>query len=876
MERAFADQLAFQNTLIETIPLPIYYKDAQARFLSTNRAFEEAFGVARAQLHGRTSLEFPGQPPALLQYIHDRDVAAIANDAQSVNGEAIRRELADGQIHDMLCWRRAFARADGAPGGMIGAFVDITPQKEAERAIARAKEAAEASTAAKSMFLANMSHELRTPMNAVIGMTHLVLQTDLTPRQRDYLEKIRQAGNTLLSLINDVLDVSKIEAGRLELEDVDFDLDDVIAGVISVSCGRAAEKGLELLVDVPLDVPRALGGDGLRLGQVLINLIGNAIKFTGHGHIILSGRVLEEDAQRLLLGFSVRDTGIGMSAEECERLFRPFAQADGSITRRFGGTGLGLSIARSLVEQMGGRIAVESAPGAGSLFSFTVRCRRASGPPRRLRMPPGALRGLPVLLADSSDAARTIMTGTLTQLGCHVTAVATIPALREAATATAFRFAFIDSALAAGAEADVLAALRPEGVAGPGIIPIGRFGDDTLRGIADTLDAVGMLSRPVSASDLCDLMTDLTRGEGARPAASPAAGAPVPHFARQRILVVEDSAINRQIAGELLGIAGLETDFAEDGEQAVSLLAAGGPDRYALVLMDLQMPRMDGITAAQTIRADARFADLPIVALTAHALAAERDDALAAGMNDHLSKPVDPALFYDMLTRWLRPSGFSPAAERADDAAGRHPARVTGVDIAGGLARVAGNEKLYFDLLARFAAGERDAAQRIAACLPDNPADAEHMAHRLRGLAANIGATAIADAAATLEMSLRGRAPQALWQAGLATLTQAIAATMADLPAPPPAPGTAQTAVAAAPAGRNLDRLARLLVSGDAEAAEEFNARRADLADRPASELRALEKAIADFDFAVAEEIVQTIIAADGRQSADMTMEQAP
>lgn len=867
MSRALADQLAFQNTLIETIPLPIYYKDAEARFLGVNRAFEEAFGISRTQLRGRTSLTFPDQPADLLRHIHERDVAVIASGAPPVTGEAIQRVLADGEIRDLLCWRRVFRLADGAPGGMIAAFVDITSHKEAERTIERAKEAAEAATDAKSMFLANMSHELRTPMNAVIGMTHLALQTDLTPRQRDYLEKIRQAGNTLLSIINDILDVSKIEAGRLEVENIDFDLDDVISGVVSLSCGRADEKGLELLVDLPLDVPRGLRGDGLRLGQVLTNLIGNAIKFTPAGHIVLSGRLLEETGSRLRLGFSVQDTGIGLSAEESSRLFQPFMQADGSITRRFGGTGLGLSIARSLVVQMGGTIGVNSTPGAGARFSFSVLCERASEAlPPRVRMPAEALRDVPVLVAGCSEPARAIMADALSRLGCRVTSAAT-PDEVLSLVATPFSVIFIDIRLT-GNIAQLLSAWMqggPNELPPARVVAVGRFGDEKLHDIAETLHAEAAVSQPVTASDLCDLMTRLVCEDTEATAAGSAGPAPyAPLLPRRRVLLVEDSEINRQIAGELLAAAGLDVDMAEDGEQALARLRAAPTDHYALILMDLQMPRMDGFAAAAAIRADGRLSDIPIVALTAHALPAERERALAAGMNDHLPKPVDPQQFYAVLSRWLA-APVADLSRPAPQATAVLPSRqIEGIDLAAGLMRAGGNEHLYLALLASFAASEGDASDRIAGCLPHDPEGAAFIAHQLRGIAANLGAHAIADAATALENALRSDAGAVT--AALAALAGTLVPTVRDLaklPAPQAAPAAEPRGDAAA--ATVLTRLAALLAAGDAEAAEELNAGRAAVADALKGDERVLEKAVATFDYALAEKIVRKALDTLGR-----------
>jgi PAS domain S-box-containing protein len=408
-EQAVQDQLMFQAALIDTIPNPIFIKGPDARFVGCNKAYEEAFGVGREDLAGKTVLDLDYLPAEDREAYHAEDTRLLEQ------GGFQRHEfpmvLADGRTHHVLYWVATFDLSDGRRGGMLGVIVDITELKEAQ-------ERAEEATRAKSDFLANMSHEIRTPMNAVIGMSHLALQTDLTPKQRDYLTKIDASAKALLRIINDILDFSKIEAGRLDIEQTEFHLDDVIDSLAGLLTVQVEEKGLELLFRVEPDVPVNLVGDPLRLGQILLNLAGNAVKFTRQGEIVVAASLQERDGRGVLVRFSVTDTGIGLTPEQQGRLFQSFSQADTSTTRKFGGTGLGLAICKRLAELMGGEIGVESEPGRGSTFWFTARLglhQRDKAPSRRLAED---FRGMRVLVVDDNRTSLEILSEALETMGC--------------------------------------------------------------------------------------------------------------------------------------------------------------------------------------------------------------------------------------------------------------------------------------------------------------------------------------------------------------------------------------------------------------------------------------------------------------------------
>ncbi|MEO8591712.1 MAG: response regulator [Candidatus Solibacter sp.] len=659
-----------------------------------------------------------------------------------------------------------------------------------------ANQRAEDATQAKSMFLANMSHEIRTPMNAVIGMAYLALKTPLSEKQRDYVKKIHNAGTSLLGVINDILDFSKIEAGKLDIESVEFRLDEVISSVTSITAQKAQDKGLEFLAEVDSSVPPNLVGDPLRLGQVMTNLINNAIKFTERGDVCLKAELLEKVGERARLRFSVTDTGMGMTPEQTARLFQPFSQADMSTTRKHGGTGLGLTISRRLVELMGGEIWLESEPGVGSTFRFTVSLGVASSSARN-RIVPEQLRAISALVVDDNAAARDILVHSLDGLCARVDAVSSgeeaIRAVEQHDSGQPYDVIFMDWRMPGmdGLQAVRLIKGNTQLKARPAIVLVTAFGREEVREEAERIQVEGFLLKPVTSSMLVDTLVTLFAGDARdRTVLAPDVDRHADRLRSLRVLLAEDNEINQQIAVELLEGVGATVEVANNGLEAVrKLLGQPVPPNYDVVLMDLQMPEMDGYEATSKIRSDPRFASFPIIAMTAHATVEERQKCLAIGMNGHVSKPIDPSLLFETLERFVVPGAKTPTVPRHEPA----PALVAepdelpdvpGLDTTDGLMRVAGNKKLYLKLLRQFSKTEVDAAQRIASALAENDrATAQRVAHSVRGAAGNLGASVVQKAAANLEKAIASSAPAAEIEVLRASLAESVNGLISGLAA---------------------------------------------------------------------------------------------
>jgi predicted ATPase/signal transduction histidine kinase/DNA-binding response OmpR family regulator/HPt (histidine-containing phosphotransfer) domain-containing protein/predicted Ser/Thr protein kinase len=627
---------------------------------------------------------------------------------------------------------------------------------ERTQELAEARDEAQAATRAKSDFLANMSHEIRTPMNAVIGLTHLALGTELNRKQKDYLNKISGSANHLLGLINDILDFSKIEAGKMELESVDFDLAEVLDNLANVVSVKSVERGLELILDLDPETPLGLRGDPLRLKQILINLANNAIKFTEVGDIRIAVRAKERTKEQVVLYFEVTDTGIGMTQEQIGRLFKAFSQADSSTTRRFGGTGLGLTICKRLTELMKGEIGVTSVPGSGSTFFFTARFDLGQKPSSRIPACPEALHGMRALVVDDHPTSCIILCRQLESFGFRAESVASgHEALEELQRGESYKLVLTDWKMPVmdGLEtAEKVAELFPQEQR-PIILMLSAHGRQGLAEEAARLGVKEVLSKPVSTSSLLDAILNAF---GHQLAPSRTHQVPTDESLRgAHLLLVEDNEINQQVAEELLNQAGIQVTIAGDGQVGVNMLLAQ-PDAFDAVLMDVQMPVMNGYEATREIRRMPQFRDLPVIAMTANALAGDREKAIAVGMNDHIAKPIDVAEMFKVLTQWVQvPPGRHIEAPMpiSESLRGDGLPDLPGVDIRVGLQRCGSNPKLYRKLLVDFARDHGNIVERIRDATDNKVAERE--AHTLKGVAGNLGATRLAALAEPVETCFR-------------------------------------------------------------------------------------------------------------------------
>ena len=845
--------------IIDFLPDPTWVVDNDGVVVTWNRAMEVLTGRPARDMVGKGNYEYAlafydERRPVLIDLVRmwtpefaDKYLS-IKQDGNILRSESHHPHLGDGGLYlsgtaGLLC------DASGKPAGAIEALRDITGRKQMEEKLRQAQEAAEAASKAKGDFLANMSHEIRTPMNAILGMAHLALKTELTLKQRDYLDKINTAGNSLLGIINDILDFSKIEAGKLEMEAVPFNLEAVMDNLASLITVKANEKeGLEVLFSTSPEVPRALVGDPLRLGQVLINLANNAVKFTERGEIVVSSELVHAGEKTVEVKFAVKDTGIGLTDEQKARLFQSFSQADTSTTRKFGGTGLGLAISKRLVEMMGGRIWVESAPGNGSTFCFTAVFGIGREETISPHTPPPDLRGLRTLVVDDNSTSREILQGMLETFSFEVSLAASgeegLAEFEKSMAGQGYDLVVMDWKMS-GIDG-IETARRIKNLPGlgrmPRIILVTAYGREEIMRQAEKMGLDGFLIKPVSPSVMFDTVMqafgkdaprDLRTADEKDLEAAASQG-----LAGAQVLLVEDNEINQQVAMEILSGAGLKVTVANNGQEALDLVRANAFDA---VLMDVQMPVMDGYTATREIRkwevgrgkveGGRRKAEggrrkegtssIPIIAMTAHAMAGDHEKSIAAGMNDHITKPIDPAQLFGTLAKWIGPrEGAQKPAEAAPAQTGPQgklpappeqtlPDVLPEFDLAEGLQRLMGNRVLYRKLLVNFATQYANAAADIRSALDAADFDHAHgLVHAIKGVAGNLAAKDLQAQSVPLEKLVKHADPanpppagevNPAYQAFREALGRALDAVRSLMPAVVTPAAPAETAAGALP-----------------------------------------------------------------------------
>ncbi len=830
----------FLNNIINSVPDPIFVKDEQHRYVILNNAYCDFAGFPRENILGKTEYDFFSGEEADIFW--ERDNMVFTSGVENVNEE--RFTDSSGKLHITSTKRALFEHPGTGEKTLVGVIRDITEVKRAEQVLITykehleelvelrtmelqtAKEKAEAATHSKSEFLANMSHEIRTPMNAIMGFSDLALKTELTPKQYDYLGKIRTSARILLGIINDILDYSKVEAGKLDLESVEFCLHKSAENLSDMFSDNIARKGIEMIISISEGVPCALIGDPLRLGQVLINLVSNAVKFTSQGEIVI---VVERAADsvspmtydKVCLKFSVRDTGIGIPSKQLPELFTAFTQADGSTTREYGGTGLGLTICKRLVELMGGEISVESDPGKGSVFYFTAKFSRQSADREYKFKPPPDILDINILIIDDNKTFREFLEMTLRSFGFKSSSVSSgeeaLTKLGETAQENPCHLAFVDWKMPEMDGIETIKAIREQergkvvrikNVTPISIVMMTGLGKEEEMRQAEKEGANAFLDKPVKLPLLFDTImevfgkkvSEISQKEKKMDMATDA----MMHIRGAKVLLVEDNAINQQVAQEILHEAGVIVETANNGKEAAdavcSIYEAVCP--YDVILMDVQMPEMDGYEATRAIRnwekscslfnapymsgnkgqeADAECeipnGRIPIIAMTAHAMQGDREKCLIAGMDDYITKPIDPDKLFITMKKWIKKAdrsdrivqseetGVSECIAHTEEKKADEGVRsdLTDMDVLNrvvdtesALRRLRGNKKLFINLLRDFAKNYATISDEIKEALAGKNKDhARNLIHTLKGVAGNLSATDLQSAAHKLESVIR-------------------------------------------------------------------------------------------------------------------------
>ncbi len=745
---------------IERSPVAVVITDEKGSIEYVNPHFSKTTGYRPDEVLGKNPRLWKSEKMPEVFY---RNLWSTIKSGSIWKGD-FRNRKKNGDIYWVRASISPVTNQDGRIINFVDVMEDITLQKQINDELKIAKETAEAATKIKSNFLANMSHEIRTPMNAIIGMSYLLEQTDLSVKQEDYLGKIRKSSENLLGLINDILDISKIEAGKLKIETIDFDLNYVFEKLFTILHLKAQEKGLELIYESAGDVPVYLRGDPLRLGQILLNLAGNAVKFTESGKVVISTKLISNDSDSVVIQFSVKDKGHGMTEKHMSKLFKPFSQADSSTTRLFGGTGLGLAISKGLIDNMHGKIWVESKFGKGSTFYFTVKLGIQKN---RLH---SVIKGICnyVLVISSDEVSENILHSYLEDFSCKSVLFDPLKVLEKGfSDSDIFKnenpdLVILENSVSSLICIDVVKRIRSVHILDS--VPVIIISDERRIKKIQMSMAEGeidlFLTRPISQSTLHDSILRLLEGKerlvSIKEAKFPEIEKDLDTIRGARILLVEDNELNTQIAKEFLEQEGFKITTAVNGEDALNKFIY--PEDFDLILMDLQMPVMDGYKAAKLIRHKKGFEDLPILAMTADAVSGAREKVIDAGMNDYITKPFDPEDVLKALIKWIKPDSIRKTEKEqvdkyVDDNADFRTLSLEGIDTESGIKRIGGNLNSYIRLLTKFTENYKDFGYQFNNS--KNEEEKLRLVHSLKGISGNIGANQLYEAIVDLEKALK-------------------------------------------------------------------------------------------------------------------------